>query len=92
MSHKPSPLITRKAAQTVEQRLHNLFTGYDGFGIIIYFWTLIGSFIAAVTLIVAGLAFWNWWILFLGLLALRSYAYLGNIGQDLLDKISPHDS
>lgn len=92
MPHKTSPLITRKNHPALEQRLHDLFSGYDGFGIIIYFWALIGSFIAAMALIVAGFAFWSWWVLLLGLLALRSYAYLGNIGQDLLDKIAPHDS
>ncbi|WP_273439232.1 hypothetical protein [Sedimenticola selenatireducens] len=91
MSHKSPPLASRHPPRTAEARLQSLFSGYDGFGMIIYFWALIGSFIAAITLIAAGFAFWNWWVLFLGLLAVRSYAYLGRIGQDLMDKISPYD-
>lgn len=91
MAHKSHPITSRESPRTVEERLHALFSGYDGFGMIIYFWALMGSFIAALTLIAAGFAFWNWWMLFLGLLAVRSYAYLGKIGQDLLDKMSPYD-
>jgi hypothetical protein len=91
MSRKSPPLTTPHPAHTVEERLLALFRGYDGFGMILYFWALIGSFIAALALIAAGFALWNWWILFLGLLAVRSYAYLGRIGRELLDRISPYD-
>lgn len=91
MSHKSPPISSRAASRSIEERLHALFSGHDGFGLIIYFWALTGSLIAAISLIAAGFAFWNWWVLFLGLLAVRSYAYLGKIGQDLLDRISPHD-
>ncbi|WP_428604073.1 hypothetical protein [Sedimenticola sp.] len=91
MYRKPTPLTSQRDNSTLEQRLQALFSGYDGFGMIIYFWALIGSFIAALGLIAAGVVFWNWWVLFLGLIAVRCYAYLGRIGQELIDRISPYD-
>lgn len=54
MSHKSPPLASRHSPRTAEARLQSLFSGYDGFGMIIYFWALIGSFIAAITLIAAA--------------------------------------
>lgn len=91
MFRKLPPLANEQSPRTFEVRLQSLFSGYDGFGMIFYFWALVGSFMAAVILIAAGFVFWSWWVLFLGLFAVRCYAYLGRIGQDLLDKISPYD-
>lgn len=91
MSRKSPPLTTPHTSRTVEERLLSLFSGHDGFGMILYFWALVGSFIAALGLIAAGFAFWSWWCVFLGLLAVRSYAYLGRIGKQLLDRITPYD-
>ena len=85
-----------KASQTtfsprLHERLMSLFHGGNGFGLILFFWAFVGSLIGAVTLVAAGIAYWSWWTLFLGLLALRCYAYLGGIGRELLDKLTPYD-
>lgn len=90
MSRK-SPPLANPIPHSVEERLLTLFRGCDGFGLIIYFWALIGSFMAALVLIAAGFSLWSWWLLFLGLLAVRCYAYLGRIGKELLDRIAPYD-
>jgi len=90
MYHRPPPL-TDNATPPLEARLLALFRGLDGFGLILYYWALLGSLIGAIALVAIGFSTWSWWCVLLGLLAIRCYAYVGRIGQSLLDRINPYD-
>lgn len=91
MFRKSTQSAPPRVSRTIEERLQSLFGGGDGFGLILYFWALMGSLISAVTLVAIGVAFGSWWAVFLGLIALRCYAYVGRIGQEHLDKMMPYD-
>lgn len=91
MTRKPSRTVRSDIHPSLHDRLLSVFNGGDGFGMILYFWALASSLIGAVALVAIGAAFWSWWAMFLGLLALRCYAYLGRIGRDLLDRMMPYD-
>lgn len=90
--HRKNPhALPCASGRRTDARLLALFKGGDGLGMILYFWALMGSLIGGVTLVAGGVVFWIWWALLAGLIALRIYAYLGHIGHELLDRITPHD-
>lgn len=91
MYRRPSPLTRDHATPQLEARLLALFKGLDGFGLILYYWALLGSLIGAIVLVAIAFSTWSWWCVLLGLLAIRCYAYVGRIGQSLLDQITPYD-
>lgn len=91
MYRKTSPLVRDHNTARLETRLLELFKGLDGFGLILYYWALLGSLIGAIALVAIGFSTWNWWCVLLGLLAIRCYAFVGHVGQELLDQITPYD-
>lgn len=91
MHRRTPPLAGDHIPAGFEARLLALFKGLDGFGLILYYWALLGSLIGAIALVAIGFSTWSWWCVLLGLLAIRCYAYVGRIGQSLLDRITPYD-
>lgn len=77
--------------EVIEARLLAVFNGLDGFGQILFFWGLMCSLMIGLTLICIAFYQISYWALFAGVIMLNGYFYLGRIGKELLDKMSPYD-
>ncbi len=78
-------------ARSLDERLLSLFNGLNGFGLVVYYWLLVGSLVGSIVLIAVGFSYWQWWCVLLGLLAIRCYAHIGHIGQEILERMAPYD-
>lgn len=83
--------LSSLALQSLEKRLLAIFNGGDGFGQILFFWSLMLSMLGLAVFILIGLAVQSGVALLCGLAAGRCYFYLGHIGKDILANIFPID-
>ncbi|HEC15151.1 MAG TPA: hypothetical protein ENI99_01030 [Sedimenticola sp.] len=61
----------------------------QGSGLILFYWLFVTSFLTAIVLICAGAAYVSGWLFFLGLVSVRFFIYLFQIGGGFLDRIDP---
>jgi hypothetical protein len=65
--------------------------GDPGLRLVLLYWALILSLLAAVTLVAAGFAYGQGWCVIAGVVALRIYAWAGHANGDLLESLCPGD-
>ena len=61
----------------------------QGCGLILFFWLFGSSFLAGIALLCLGVLYWSFWIFFLGLLSVRFFVFLVQIGGSFLERIDP---
>ncbi len=75
--------------ETARPWLSAILAWQQGLGLIVFFWLFVVSFLGALILLIAGIAHWNNWMFFGGLLSLRFFIYLIEIGGELWDVLDP---
>lgn len=61
----------------------------QGLGLILFYWLFLISFLTAIVLICAGALYVSGWLFFMGLLSVRFFIYLFQIGRSFLERIDP---
>ncbi len=61
----------------------------QGLGLILFFWLFGSSFLASMVLLCLGVIYWSFWIFFLGLMGVRFFIFLFQIGGSFLRRVDP---
>ena len=74
-----------------ERKLIAIFSGLNGFGLILMFWSLMILELGGIVMLIIGALNVNWIFFFFGLLSLRIYLYIAKINREHIDKLKPFD-
>jgi len=61
----------------------------QGSGLILFFWLFSASFLGSMVLLCLGVIYWSFGIFFLGLMGVRVFIFLFQIGGSFLERIDP---
>ena len=61
----------------------------QGTGLILFFWLFGSSFLGSMVLLCLGVIYWSFGIFFLGLIGVRFFVFLLQIGGSFLSRIDP---
>ena len=75
----------------LERKLIAIFSGLNGFGLILMFWSLTILELGGIVMLIIGALNVNWIFFFFGLLSLRIYLYIAKINREHIDKLKPFD-
>lgn len=75
----------------LERKLSPIFSGLDGCGLVLLFWSLTIFEMGGIVMLIIGAVSVNWIPFFLGLLILRIYLYISKIDREHIEKLDPFD-
>jgi len=61
----------------------------QGSGLILMFWLFLSTFLGSIVLLCLGVIYWSFGIFFLGLVCVRAFIFLVQIGGSFLERLDP---
>ncbi len=75
--------------ETIKPWLTEWVEAQEGCGLILFFWVFAASFLGSMVLLCLGVIYWSFGIFFLGLMGVRFFIFLLQIGDSFLKRIDP---